>query len=268
MQDGPIIFTRASRGAKSFAGSSRALQSGSLLRLTGVCSIQGGERHEPVTFRLLLRQPADIQLLETPPWWTTRHTFMLAGGMMLAIACALAWVALLRRQVRTQTQLIREKLEDEAALEERYLNLYENANDMVYTHDLEGRITSINQTGERLLQRSRDQILSRKIVDLVVPEEKAAAQNWLDQVLKGHRAAHRRMGFHRRLRSTSASNWKSAPASSNKTASSSKSRASPATSPNASASNAKFSKSAIANNAASAMTCTTASASNWPASPT
>ncbi len=120
---------------------------------------------------------------------------MLAGGMMLAIACALAWVALLRRQVRTQTQLIREKLEDEAALEERYLNLFENANDMVYTHDLAGRITSVNQTGERLLQRSREQILSRKIVDLVVPEEKAAAQNWLDQVPQRHRAAHRRVGF-------------------------------------------------------------------------
>ncbi len=183
LQDGPIIFMAdlETQNRQEVP----ALQSGSLLRLTGVCSIQGGERHEPATFRLLLRQPSDIALLETPPWWTSRHTFMLVGGMMLAIAFALAWVALLRRQVLTQTQLIREKLEDEAALEERYLNLFENANDMVYTHDQAGRITSVNQTGERLLQRSREQILSRKIVDLVIPEEQAAAQHWLDQVLKG-----------------------------------------------------------------------------------
>jgi PAS domain S-box-containing protein len=67
---------------------------------------------------------------------------MLAGGMMLAVSAALGWVALLRRQVRNQTKLIRQKLEDEAALEERYRALFENATDMLYTHDREGRITS------------------------------------------------------------------------------------------------------------------------------
>ena len=184
LQEGPIIFM-AHVEAQNRRQEVPALQSGSLLRLTGVCSIQAGEGHEPATFRILLRQPGDIELLETPPWWTSRHTFMLLGGMMLAIVFALAWVALLRRQVHRQTRLIRQKLEDEAALEERYSNLFENANDMVYTHDLEGRITSINQTGERVLQRNRDQILQRKIVDLVVTEEHAAARQWLDEVLKG-----------------------------------------------------------------------------------
>jgi PAS domain S-box-containing protein len=184
LQDGPIIFT-AHLETQNRKQDVPALPSGSLVRLTGVCSIQGGERHEPATFRLLLRQPADIELLETPPWWTSRHTFMLVGGMMLAFAFALAWVALLRRQVSRQTQLIRQKLEDEAALEERYINLFENANDMVYTLDLNGRITTVNQTGERLLQRKRTDILGRKIVNLIVSEEQAAAQNWLDQVLTG-----------------------------------------------------------------------------------
>ncbi|MDB6023166.1 MAG: hypothetical protein JWQ04_3023 [Pedosphaera sp.] len=184
LQDGPIIFM-ANLETQTRRLEAPALQSGSLLRLTGVCSIQGGERHEPAAFRLLLHNPGDIELLETPPWWTSRHTFTVVGGMMLAIAVALAWVALLRRQVRTQTKLIRQKLEDEAALEERYANLFENANDMVYTHDLNGHITSINQAGERLLQLSRRRILSRNIVDLVIAEEQAAAQHWLDQVLKG-----------------------------------------------------------------------------------
>ncbi|MDB6121678.1 MAG: hypothetical protein JWQ71_671 [Pedosphaera sp.] len=184
LQEGPIIFM-AHLETQTPRRELPAFQSGSLLRLTGVCSIQGGERHEPVTFRLLLRQPGDIEVLETPPWWTARHTFMLVGGMMLAIVVALAWVALLRRQVQTQTKLIRQKLEDEAALEERYLNLFENANDMVYTHDLHGRITSINKTGERLLERRREEILSQNIIDMVAQEQRAQAQQWLDQVIKG-----------------------------------------------------------------------------------
>jgi len=183
LQDGPVIFT-----AHLVPGGGRPMrlfQSGSLLSLTGVCSIQGGERHEPETFRLLLRRPEDIVLLKTAPWWTPRHALFLGGGMAVAVGVSLAWVALLRRQVRTQTQLIRQKLQDEAALEERYRDLFENANDMVYTHDLAGRLTSINQTGERLLQRPRDQLLSQSIVAFVAPEQQSAARQWLETVLKG-----------------------------------------------------------------------------------
>jgi len=81
--------------------------------------------------------------------------------------------------------MIRQKLENEAALEERFQELFENANDLVYTHDLEGRITSINQMGERLLQRPRAEILSRNLIELVAEEQQAAARQWLDNVLKG-----------------------------------------------------------------------------------
>jgi two-component system CheB/CheR fusion protein len=183
LQDGQTMF------AAELAGQSRrlevpALQSGSILRLTGVCSIQGGERHEPETFRLLLRSAEDIYVAQAAPWWTLPHFFMLAGALVAAVAAALAWVALLRRQVRTQTQLIRQKLEDEAALEERFQELFENANDIVYTHDLEGRITSINQMGEQLLQRPRTELLSRNIVELISDEQRPAARQWLENVLK------------------------------------------------------------------------------------
>ena len=183
LQDGQTIYA-AHLAAQTRRLEVPALQSGSLLRLTGVCSIQGGERHEPETFRLLLRSADDIYLLQAAPWWTLPHFFMLAGGMLVLILAALAWVALLRRQVRTQTKLIRQKLEDEAALEERFRELFENANDIVYTHDLEGRLTSVNQMGEKLLQRSRKEILSRNIVELVGEEQRPAARQWLENVVK------------------------------------------------------------------------------------
>jgi PAS domain S-box-containing protein len=104
---------------------------------------------------------------------------------MLAVSAALGWVALLRRQVRSQTRLIRQKLEDEAALEERYRELFENATDMLYTHDREGLITSVNQTGERLLQRSRRELLGRNILDFVAEEQRASARQWLERLLTG-----------------------------------------------------------------------------------
>jgi PAS domain S-box-containing protein len=184
LQDGPILFTA------QLASSARRqefpdLASGCRLRLTGVCSIQGGEGHEPQAFRLLLRDPRDVQLVESPSYWTTRRAFMLAGGLMLAVSAALGWVALLRRQVTNQTKVIRQKLEDEADLEERYRELFENATDMLYTHDREGRITSINQTGERLLQRPRSEVLGRNILNFVAEEQRASARQWLERLLKG-----------------------------------------------------------------------------------
>jgi PAS domain S-box-containing protein len=184
LQDGPIIFT-AQLEPQARRQEVPVLESGSRLRLTGICSIQGGEGHEPQAFRLLLRDPRDAQLLESPSYWTARRAFMLAGGLMLAVSAALGWVALLRRQVRNQTKLIRQKLEDEAALEERYRELFENATDMLYTHDRDGRITSVNQTGERLLQRARGEVLGRNILDFVAEEQRASARQWLQRLLKG-----------------------------------------------------------------------------------
>ena len=184
LQDGPISFT-AQLASQARGREFPDLVSGCRLRLTGVCSIQGGEGHEPQAFRLLLRDPHDVQLLESPSSWTARRAFMLAGGMMFVVSAALGWVALLRRQVRNQTKVIRQKLEDEAALEQRYRDLFENATDMLYTHDREGRITSINQTGERLLQRSRGEVVGRNILAFVAEEQRGSARQWLERLLKG-----------------------------------------------------------------------------------
>ncbi len=184
LQDGPIIFT-AHLETQSRREEVPNLESGSQLRLTGVCSIQGGQGHEPQAFGLLLREPGDVRLLRAPPYWTAERSFALAGGMMLAVSAALGWVALLRRQVSSQTKLIRQKLEDEAALEKRYRELFENATDMLYTHDRDGRMTSVNQTGERVLGRSRDDLIGCNILDFVTADQRASAQQWLNRLVQG-----------------------------------------------------------------------------------
>jgi signal transduction histidine kinase len=134
LQEGPIIFT-AQVEPQSHRRDLPALRSGSVVMVSGVCSIQGGERHEPETFRLLLRGPEGIELLEAPPWWTSRQAFTAAGGMSVAIAATLAWVGLLRRQVRGQTRMIRQKLEDAAALEHEVLEI-SNREQRRIGHDL------------------------------------------------------------------------------------------------------------------------------------
>lgn len=167
------------------------LQSGTKAAVTGVCLIEtGNDWHNGAdwrakSFRILLRSPGDIFVLKYPPWWNLQKLLWMVGILVFTVLVAFSWVAILGSRVRAQTGIISQKLQLEATLKERYVNLFENANDIVYTHDLAGRITSINQTGERLLQRPRDAVLNKNIVEFVVPEEQGAARQWLHQVLNG-----------------------------------------------------------------------------------
>ena len=102
-----------------------------------------------------MRSAADIFVLKRPPWWNLQKLLWAIGLLGVVVLAAFTWVVVLRRRVQKQTGIIRQKLQTEAALKERYEDLFENANDMVFTHDLNGRITSINKTGEQLLQRPR-----------------------------------------------------------------------------------------------------------------
>jgi PAS domain S-box-containing protein len=168
-----------------------SLRNGSKVAVTGVCLIEtgnewrAGPEWRAKSFRILMRSPEDVVVLKRPPWWTLEKLLWAVALLGVVVLGALTWVAVLRRRVRQQTGIISQKLQQEAALKERYVELFENANDMVFTHDLTGRITSMNRAGERLLQRDREQIVSRNLVELVAEEQRAEAAQWLDQVVKG-----------------------------------------------------------------------------------
>jgi PAS domain S-box-containing protein len=63
--------------------------------------------------------------------------------------------------------------------EERYRELFENANDLVYTHDLQGNFTSLNKTGERITGYTREEALQMNIAQVVVPEQLEKAREMM-----------------------------------------------------------------------------------------
>jgi PAS domain S-box-containing protein len=54
--------------------------------------------------------------------------------------------------------------------EERYRELFENANDIIYTHDLQGNFTSLNRSGERITGYSREEAAMMNVADVIAPE--------------------------------------------------------------------------------------------------
>ncbi len=165
------------------------LENGDTVDVTGVCLIETGEWEPGQTwraksFRILMRSNADVAVLKWPPWWNLQKLLWVLGILGVAVLAAFAWVAILRRRVQKQTQIIRQKFQVEAALKDRYENLFENANDMVFTCDLTGRVTSINQAGEQLLRRPREEIVSKRLTEFIAEEQSAAAGKWFDQIVQ------------------------------------------------------------------------------------
>jgi PAS domain S-box-containing protein len=88
-----------------------------------------------------------------------------------------AKIAKLVERKRTQDELRRSR--------ERYFKLFHNANDVVYTHDLQGRYTSLNAKGQEITGYSTDEIADVDFNSLASPEDVALAHRMFQQKLQG-----------------------------------------------------------------------------------
>jgi len=82
---------------------------GSHLSITGVCQFwqQGAQADPPMAdlsllsanINLWLRDPADVVVLERPPWWTLKRIAWLSSLLVFGLLGALMWVRILRKRM-------------------------------------------------------------------------------------------------------------------------------------------------------------------------
>jgi diguanylate cyclase (GGDEF)-like protein len=134
-----------------YASQDLALQEGSHLRVTGICSIiSDGSRKDPHSgfpvpgaFQLLRGSPADVEVIEAPSWWNASHTMHALELALLVVVGAFCGVLILSQRVKRQTNMIRDS-------EERFRHLA--------THDSLTQLpnrASVLQALEQALQATR-----------------------------------------------------------------------------------------------------------------
>jgi signal transduction histidine kinase len=108
LQESNLIFQATLKhpnGRDDFA----FLENGSRISVTGVCRIEPGEwkagdNWRAKSFSVQLRSPADVRLLQAPPWWTLKRVLWIAGALGFVTLAAFVWVAVLRRRVAERTR--------------------------------------------------------------------------------------------------------------------------------------------------------------------
>lgn len=108
--------------------------------------------------------------------WTIHDPITPLAAMALLTAATTLWVVSLRRRVAKQTRRLRECQEREAALEQRYREIFESANDLIFAHDLEGRLTSLNPAGQRALGYTAAEAGRLTMAQVLAPEYQAQAR--------------------------------------------------------------------------------------------
>ncbi|HLP01764.1 MAG TPA: ATP-binding protein [Opitutaceae bacterium] len=89
----------------------------SAVRVIGVYRAIFDEYGQQRDFQLLLRESADLVVIETPSWLTRGRLLALASLLAVGAVAAVSWNVLLRRRVHAQTLQIRRQLEQQGALE-------------------------------------------------------------------------------------------------------------------------------------------------------
>ncbi|RME00588.1 MAG: PAS domain S-box protein, partial [Calditrichaeota bacterium] len=114
-----------------------------------------------------LSVPYKRDILIDPPFYR-QPLFILSFAILLVFMVLLGFEFILRKN--KQDELLRQS-------EEKYRELFENANDIIYTHDLQGNFLSINKSGEKVTGYSKEEMLKMNINQIVPLEQ--LKKSWL-----------------------------------------------------------------------------------------
>ena len=162
-------------------GSLPAIREGSTLELTGVTAVFYDAVGTPTTVIMVIDGPGSIAIIDVPSWWTPGRAITALGIAAGICVLAFLWIGVLNARVRKQTRALTAQFERTAALQQRWTDLVANASDVILTWDRQGRLTSLNKTGQCMLGLSEDEAVQRSLKDIVAAESVAVVDSLMQR---------------------------------------------------------------------------------------
>ncbi len=124
---------------------------------------------------------------------------MIQGAFIAAVLIVLAvFIALERVWLRTLEHMVEEKTSDLESYakrlrrsQERYRSLVESADDMIYTVDKDGNILSMNRTWTRLTGQQAEEVVGKKITDIINYKDPVKVRRVVERVLAAYQTISR-----------------------------------------------------------------------------
>ena len=149
------------------------LREGGVLRVVGVCAVQRQlftreDSALPVSFRVLLRSPEDVQVLIPAPWWNARQALPALGLLTLSIFLAMLWVAALRRRVNVQTA----EIQSQRSFLRQVLDMCPT---FIFVKDEQGRFSLVNRAFAQARGCAPEDMIGKNDFEIGIESEQAEA---------------------------------------------------------------------------------------------
>lgn len=125
-------------------------------------------------------------LLSLHSWWASFLGSRWWPALTVAVLLVLIqkiWA--LKSKEREYAEFVRRSTRREALHERRYRELLDNSSDIVYTHDLEGKLITWSKAGELITGFTQRELFQKHIAELAPPEQREAVKRWIQQTIEG-----------------------------------------------------------------------------------
>ena len=126
--------------------------------------------------------PADVRVVAYGPWWTSDRALILAGGLAFVVLGSVVWMEQLRRRDAAQTLILRAQLEKERTMEQRFHDLTQNAVDLIFTVQLDGRISTANLSALRAVGMTLEEARRSRLESFIAPHHRAMVAERLERI--------------------------------------------------------------------------------------
>ena len=121
----------------------------------------------------------DVVIAEVPQLFKFDDLYEVSLGICVVfLFLTLWWLTLLRRKVREQAEQLKQQFERETALQKRFKDLFEHANDLVMTIDASGFVTGLNAAGEEILGCPRAKAATMKFTAFLSDDQAKPLADW------------------------------------------------------------------------------------------